>query len=691
MTSVDAVLLPHVTADQPAAVLLVDLATGTVVHADPLAEQLAPGLPLPAAVDDWSAAAGLRDLHGAPLSDTDHPLSRLARGLPVSGQAVTARRATDETDSREPLWAVALPLHGASGLPHHALLALLPLRDADRTSASLRERAVLATGLSFTVVDARAEDQPLVWVNPAFTATTGYSFEEAVGRNCRFLQGPDTDPVVVDRLRQALQAGSEASVTLLNYRKDGTAFFNALSVSPVVDAAGALTHFVGVQVDVTERVAMEAQRAAALDQAETSRRRTALLAEATSVLAGTLDVDEALHRLAELCVPELADYVLISRLDAEDRVSVVAARHATRQGLLDAYVAQGDGLLGPTSVTAQVLRGAPARLVGEVPLEHVLRAHESRAAADLMVELGATSAMVVPLAARGRSLGAISFVSSDPSRSFTEEELRVAVDLGRRAGLSVDNARLYSAEHEAALTLQRSLLPDLPEVPAFETASRYLAGDSFAEVGGDLYDVLLLPDGGIGLAVGDVVGHDLHAAAAMGHLRGLLRATALTDGLGPAQVLATVDRLVQTLQVAPLVTLLYARLTPRPDGAWDLAVASAGHPPLLLREPDGRTRLLGLGNEGLMLGVAEDVDRPVTTARVAPGAVLAACTDGLVERRGEDLDVGLERWRAALERHGDLPAEALADALLADVAPDGSDDTALLVARCRPSATGDDG
>lgn len=687
MSVVGGVLLPHVRVDSPAAVLLVDRASGLVVHANPLAVELAPGLSLPVQVDDWAAAAGLHDLAGEPLGRTEHPLSRVAQGRPVSGEAVTARRATGAAASREPLWAVSLPLDGAASLEGHALLVLLPLRDVEpgpEPAVLLRSRAVLATGLSFTVVDAQAPDRPLVWVNPAFTATTGYAFEDAVGRNCRFLQGPDTDPVVVSRLRSALDAGEQVAVTLLNYRKDGTSFFNALSISPVLDETGRLTHFVGVQVDVTERVLIEAERARALEEAETGRRRTTLLAEATSLLAGTLDSDEALRRLADLCVPELCDYVLITQLDERDEVRVLAARHSTDQALLEAYLAREGALLGERSITATVLRGAPPQLVERVAAEHLLAAHEDAEAARLMAQMGAASAVVVPLAARGRSLGAISFVRAH-GPAYTEEDLEVAVDLGRRAALSVDNARLYQAEHEAALTLQRSLLPELPEVDGWELAPHYQPSNAMTEVGGDLYDVLRLDGGALGLVVGDVVGHDLHAAAAMGHLRGLLRASALDDGAGPAEVLAKVDRLVQSLPTAPLVTLLYATLTPRGDGSWDLAVASAGHPPLALRHPDGRVELLGRGAEGLMIGVGVDADRSVTRAVVTPGAVLVGYTDGLVERRGEDLDTGLGRLADSLARQGSGSAADLLGGLLDDLAPDGSDDTALLVARCRPA------
>ncbi|MBW3568377.1 MAG: PAS domain-containing protein, partial [Proteobacteria bacterium] len=123
-----------------------------------------------------------------------------------------------------------------------------------------------ALDVSVCIADARLDDQPLVWANAAFERTTGYPFEQVVGRNCRFLQGPATDPAHVARIRAALQAQEHLTITLLNYRKDGTAFWNELSLSPVYDAHGALTHYVGIQADVTARVQIEQEVARAREQ-----------------------------------------------------------------------------------------------------------------------------------------------------------------------------------------------------------------------------------------------------------------------------------------------------------------------------------------------------------------------------------------------------------------------------------------
>lgn len=280
----------------PAAMLLVDVSSQMVVYANPVAVQLAPGVLLPASTDDWSDAASLKDMHSSgQLSDTSHPLSRIARGLPVLGEGVTAARTSELGEVRAPLWVVGLPVSGAPGLDGHALVVFLPLRErhvlADAGGRGdlafrldVRERAVLATGMAFVVADARAEDVPLIWTNPAFTALTGFTEAEAVGQNCRFLQGPGTDPAHVTLLREGLASGEDVTVTLLNYRKNGSAFWNECTLSSMYDATGERTHYVGIQADVTARVVMEEELAAAESQYR-------LLAENSSDIITLMDPD----------------------------------------------------------------------------------------------------------------------------------------------------------------------------------------------------------------------------------------------------------------------------------------------------------------------------------------------------------------------------------------------------------------
>jgi PAS domain S-box-containing protein len=205
----------------------------------------------------------------------------------------------------------------------------------------LRERAVVATDICFTISDPRLPGNPLVWVNPAFERVTGYTVEESVGRNCKFLQGPDTDQAAVTRLVDDLAARGSSAVTLLNHRADGTAFWNYVVVNSVIDRAGELVGFVGVQTDVTARVVADAERAAALAAeqsarqaaeraqavAEAARARMTLMAEATTALGASLDMTELQQRLARLCVPLLADWVAISEVDETGVVTSITCEH----------------------------------------------------------------------------------------------------------------------------------------------------------------------------------------------------------------------------------------------------------------------------------------------------------------------------------------------------------------------------
>lgn len=218
--------------------------------------------------------------------------------------------------------------------------------------------------------------------------------------------------------------------------------------------------------------------------------------------------------------------------------------------------------------------------------------------------LGVDSLLVVPLPGRRRQGDDVMVLVRAPgSLEHTDDDLRIAVDLGRRAGLLLDNARLYEQQHLIATALQRSLLPDLPEVPGLTVAARYHAGQAGSDVGGDFYELIDVPGDGTALAIGDVAGHDVYAAAAMGHLKGLLRACAWDRTLDtPAAVLHRVDELTAALGMTTMATVTYAQLTRDGSGTWSLEHSTAGHPPLLVRHPDGAVEFLP-GTGGIPLGV----------------------------------------------------------------------------------------
>jgi PAS domain S-box-containing protein len=704
----------------PAAVLVIDLERRQVVYANEAAIELTGHhVRLPVDIDSWGDAAGLTDLGGRRMRETASPLSLVASGVSVAGEPVAvrdaARRGGSVTSAQRAasegrlLWVTGFSLSQASdgtvpsglgdGTDARALMVFLQLSGTEhgdrRRLEVLRDRAIIATDTSFSITAPRGGDNPLIWVNPSFSKLTGHAYDEVVGRDCRLLQGPNTDRAAVQRIREALLRRKPITELLLNYRRDRTAFWNQVSISPVFDGHGDLINFVGVQTDVTERVIVEQERRAALAEAEEARSQLRLLADATTQMTGALGVTDACERLARSLVPGLADVCAVDLLDrpgigAPLRIAVAAREFAdeARMRELGTLRRCGSGS-GSGSDTRSVLAGERPVLVPELPEHGADRYPDDPAAAAVYDTLRLRSAMVVPVRARGRVLGALTLATQHPyGRRYGSRDLHLATDIAGRAGLTVDNARLYEVEHAAAVTLQRSLLPAVPEVEGLRVAARYLVGVDGNQVGGDWYDVLNLPDGSVGLAVGDVVGHDLRAAAAMGQLRGVLRSYAW-DGGPPGSVLDRCEQLVQGLEMAAMATAVYARIEPI-EGTDErlLRYANAGHPAPLLLGPHGKLVRLDEHTSPMIgavrsLGRAAGSGRTEAVLRCRPGSILLLYTDGLTDIAGEDADERtelLERTLAAMPPGSD--PEAVVEQVLVACSPHRlRDDVALLAVR----------
>ena len=374
----------------------------------------------------------------------------------------------------------------------------------------------------------------------------------------------------------------------------------------------------------------------------------------------------------------------VTLLDEYGDVREYAGRHKDgRDDELAQFAALHVLHLGPGSPSRRSMASSRPVLLENLTPDVLAEVFTYPGALEGFQRLGGSQVLTVPMVARRRTMGAIALVRSEPARPFTQDDVDLAADLGSRAALAIDNVRLYQREHTVADTLQRSLLPELPEVPGLEAAAHYVSASSAADVGGDFYDLLALPDDSVALVVGDVVGHDVAAAAAMGHLRGLLRACIWdSEEADPGAVLARVDRLVQGLRVASLATMVYARaVRPTGDGEpWRVHVANAGHPPMLLRHPDGSVRILEEVT-GMLVGVDAATERESVVLEVPRGSTLMAYTDGLIERPGHDLDEGIHEL---CERVMRAPRDA-GPRTLCDVAVSGAldhrDDVALIAVR----------
>jgi PAS domain S-box-containing protein len=434
------------------------------------------------------------------------------------------------------------------------------------------------------------------------------------------------------------------------------------------------------------RLQADAQRAEAVAAMVEANRQVQVLADAGRALSGTLDIEQQIEQLAELVVPSLCDWCWIVVTDEQGRLRGVASGHRDpeRRAELASYVrAMVAGMTDASGARVVSTTGRPMVLPTIDP-SYIEQALPDPAVRAGLARLAPASGAIVPLTARDQILGAMGVFSGAERAPLTAAELETAVEVGRRAGLALHHARLYSQQRDLADALQRSMLTEPPRIEGCEIVVRYVPAAAGAEIGGDWYDAFFDGGGNPVLAIGDVVGHDTRAAAAMGQVRGLLRGISYSSGGTPAEVLSRVDRAVQGLALDTMATALVARLETRGEGAGAgtlLRWANAGHPPPVLIAGDGSVTLLE-GEADLLLGVAPDSEREDHVVELDAGATVLLYTDGLVERRDRDIDAGTDALVAVLRECADLPLEELCDQVLEQLfLPDAQDDVAVLALR----------
>jgi serine phosphatase RsbU (regulator of sigma subunit) len=300
---------------------------------------------------------------------------------------------------------------------------------------------------------------------------------------------------------------------------------------------------------------------------------------------------------------------------------------------------------------------------------------------DLRAQVGEARAFL-PLGYAGQNLGAMALIWDHP-KELTGDELATITALASYTSQALSRALLLQEQSDALVVLQSALLPRLPDTGELEMAARYRPAAARGQVGGDWYDAVVMPSGATSLMIGDVVGHDIGAAATMGQMRTTLRALAWAVDDPPSRQVLRLEEAMLDLGVEGMATLVYGRIEePGIDGSRVLRWTNAGHPPPLLVHPDGSARFLEDRAGDLMLGVLPDAHRTDNRTDVPRGSLLLLYTDGLVERRGEDLDQGLTRLRVSATAHAALPSEAFLDQVLHDL-HDGelADDVAVLAVR----------
>jgi len=456
-------------------------------------------------------------------------------------------------------------------------------------------------------------------------------------------------------------------------RGTGEEQWTLVRAAPMHDDNGTVDYVVNVFRDVTEdRKREEGQR---------------FLAQATKELVSSLDYQATLSRIARMTVPQLADWCAVDILEPDGSLKLLAIAHTDPSKVEWAREFRRAFPIDMTAPTGlpRVIRTGKSELYPSIN-SALLEASLDEEQLEVIRELQLSSVMLLPLRARGRTLGTISFVFAESGRSYCEADLLLAEDLASRAALALDNARLYRERDDIARTLQEGLLPGpFPEVPGVELAARYQAAGEGIDVGGDFYDAFDTEDGAWALVVGDVCGKGPKAAALMGTARHTIRAAALREHR-PSAVLTTLNAaLHQQSREQWFCTVCYVRLRPQSGGA-RLTVCAGGHPlPAILRT-DGTVEFAG--TPGTLLGVFTDVELTDATVDLGPGDALVLFTDGLTdaERTGEEFG---QKWLAdVLARNVGRSVEEIARSLERVVLGDRNrglpDDLAILVARVKP-------
>ncbi|MDH6213878.1 PAS domain-containing protein [Streptomyces pseudovenezuelae] len=385
-------------------------------------------------------------------------------------------------------------------------------------------------------------------------------------------------------------------------------------------------------------------------------------------LTEAVGVQDVVQLVADEIAPAVGSQALVVLGSRAGRLHVLGHR-----GYPDAHVVErfdGLPLAERTPGTHALTTGVPAFFDSRGQLERLYPGRND-------TPDGFAAWAYLPLIASGRPVGTcvLAYTEQHP---FPADERAVLTSLGGLIAQALERAQLYDAKHQLAHGLQEALLPNtLPPLPGIEAAARYLPATQGMEIGGDFYD--LVPSHGVAAAViGDVQGHNVTAAGLMGQIRTAVRAYT-TVGQAPADVMRSTNRLLIDLGTDLFASCLYLRLDPARGRA---VMARAGHPPPLLRRPDGRVRVLDLAG-GPLLGIDEAATYPTTEVDLAPGSVLALYTDGLIESPGVDIEDALADLGELLTSSGDLPLEQLADHLVrhSAAAQERVDDVALLLLR----------
>lgn len=525
-------------------------------------------------------------------------------------------------------------------------------------------------------VTIRGRDDRLIYANQAALDRLGFaSVEDLRDADPRALMGDyetsgaDGQEIDMDDLPSVrLLRGEQPEPLLLHWvnRVTGEERWALLKTAAVRDGDGSVEAAVTIIEDVTA-----------------SRRRTLrleFLAQTTNqVLASSLDYQETLRNVTGLAVPQIADWCAVDLFNGESGRESVAVAHAdpTKLAMAERLRAFEADELDPARGLGLVRRTGKSLLLREITDELLVQAAIDPEQLELLRGVGMRSALIVPMIARGSTIGALTMVSAESGRAFDESDVEFAEQIARRAGLLVENARLYTERSEVARTLQRSLLPDaLPEIPGWEVATLYRPAGQGTEVGGDFYDFWQV-DGDWLMMIGDVTGKGVSAAT----LTSLVRHTARTASdfdPRPARILDRVDAALKRGPSTSICTALCVRFS---EGKG--TIAAGGHPLPLCLSGEGVRQI---GRPGTLLGAFDQVHWPETPFVLRPGETLVGFTDGVTDTVGPDSErFGLRRLEELLDEVKDEAPTVIRQRLAATLESfqvgEQADDTAAVFMR----------
>jgi PAS domain S-box-containing protein len=558
------------------------------------------------------------------------------------------------------------------------LLRLEQLARVDASQARDQLEAILR-GVA-DAVTAQGPDGRLLFANEAAVELLGYESSEALLAApldeilSRFeVLDESGRPFPVDQLpgRRALAEGEGGEVVVrFRVQATGEERWSAVKATPIADRVGTVAMAINVIEDITGH-----------KRAELAQR---FLSDSSAALGSSLDVAQVLRRVASLAVPEVADWCAVD-LVADGRIDRVAVAHQDPAMVELAEELSSRYPPDPRADTGVpgVLRSGRSELYPEITDELLRSAVRDDEHYRLIQEIGMRSAMIVPMVARGRSVGALSFVSGRSGRRFDEQDLELAEELARRCATAIDNARLFSERAYIARTLQRSLLPaELPEIPGIEAAARFRPTGEGNEVGGDFYDLFETGGRGWTVVMGDVCGKGPDAAAVTALARYTLRAAAMRERLPSRSLRLLNEALLRQRDDRRFCTVAYAYLESH-DGGVRIGVASGGHPLPMLLHTDGTVE--AIGEPGTLLGVLPDPNLEDRSLALSPGDVLLFYTDGVIEGRGASALLDEDGLRRLLAECAGAGADAIAarveDAAVAAQEGNPRDDIAVLVLR----------